>query len=247
MSYDPNNKPVISNEGVNYFYYASKDNFGNTQATVSRIIKIDKTNPVVNAGGNQNESMIFTQTAVVSDLGSGIDNATYQWSEISGPGTITFGSVNALSTNISANVDGTYVIKFAVSDKMGNSSSDNFTLSWYSPRRISSGGFYLPIAKKPIVSTTVIYKFNRDLKVGMNGEDVKQLQIFLNKNGFPTALTGPGSLGHETTSFGALTKKALIKFQEANAKIILKTQKLRHGTGLFYTITRALVNKMLSM
>lgn len=43
--------------------------------------------------------------------------------------------------------------------------------------------------------------------------EVKGLQMFLNSHGFPVAATGPGSLGNETTKFGALTRRALCKFQ----------------------------------
>ena len=38
----------------------------------------------------------------------------------------------------------------------------------------------------------------RILKQGMSGNDVKDLQIFLNQNGFVLSLSGPGSLGNET-------------------------------------------------
>ncbi len=58
--------------------------------------------------------------------------------------------------------------------------------------------------------------FTRDLKTGMIGEDVKELQKYLNKNGFVLANSGPGSKGNETTTFGALTREALKKFQRTN-------------------------------
>ncbi|MDO8261324.1 MAG: peptidoglycan-binding domain-containing protein, partial [Candidatus Magasanikbacteria bacterium] len=55
--------------------------------------------------------------------------------------------------------------------------------------------------------------FSRNLKLGMQGEDVRELQKFLNANGFTLADQGFGSRGQETDYFGFLTKKALIKFQ----------------------------------
>ncbi len=58
--------------------------------------------------------------------------------------------------------------------------------------------------------------FSRNLKVGMIGEDVRALQVFLNTHGFEVATTGAGSLGNETTMFGNATKEALIKFQIKN-------------------------------
>ena len=75
--------------------------------------------------------------------------------------------------------------------------------------------------------------FSRNLTLGMTGSDVMQLQIFLNNNGFPLALTGVGSKGKETTFFGPLTQTALIKFQEANSSKILGPLNLKKGTGFF--------------
>lgn len=66
------------------------------------------------------------------------------------------------------------------------------------------------------VSSTTVDKFKRDLKYGMRGDDVKDLQKYLNDNKFFVALFGPGSSQNETTFFGNATKKALIKFQTAN-------------------------------
>ncbi len=75
--------------------------------------------------------------------------------------------------------------------------------------------------KCPIITTTTIpittnTIFTRTLKQGMQGDDVKALQVYLNTHGYPIALYNLGSLGKETTSFGSLTKKAVIKFQTAN-------------------------------
>ncbi len=44
----------------------------------------------------------------------------------------------------------------------------------------------------------------------------KELQKFLNANGFPVSLTGVGSKGRETDTFGPLTRAALMKFQNTH-------------------------------
>lgn len=77
--------------------------------------------------------------------------------------------------------------------------------------------------------------FSRNLEVGMTGEDVKALQVYLNSNGYTVAASGPGSAGNETTKFGGATKAALIKFQKAKG--------ITPAAGYFGPKTRALINK----
>jgi hypothetical protein len=54
----------------------------------------------------------------------------------------------------------------------------------------------------------------RDLTVGSEGEDVRELQRFLNNNSMTVVEFGAGSPGKESTYFGEKTKKALLKFQQ---------------------------------
>jgi peptidoglycan hydrolase-like protein with peptidoglycan-binding domain len=95
----------------------------------------------------------------------------------------------------------------------------------------------------PQISQTPKYIFNKNLKQGSTGEDVRQLQIFLNKKGFTVSSSGAGSLGNETSYFGAKTFQAVKKYQEAYKAEILTPLGLRSGTGFFYVSTRAHVNK----
>jgi hypothetical protein len=69
----------------------------------------------------------------------------------------------------------------------------------------------------PVTTTVVstpVPSFTRTISQGSTGTEVEALQTFLNTHGFPIAASGPGSLGQETTSFGALTKVALEEFQK---------------------------------
>lgn len=94
---------------------------------VNHIIRVvDGNPPSVDAGTDKVVNALFTQDATASDAGSGI--ATYSWTQISGPGTVTFVSPNAEDTDMSADTDGTYVVRLTVTDNVGNSAYDEFTL-----------------------------------------------------------------------------------------------------------------------
>jgi hypothetical protein len=73
--------------------------------------------------------------------------------------------------------------------------------------------------------------FTRDLELGMEGEDVRLLQVFLNGSGFLIAQSGVGSPGAETNYFGSLTQKALARYQAA--------QNILPSAGYFGPKTRA--------
>ena len=72
--------------------------------------------------------------------------------------------------------------------------------------------------------------FTRNLYFGINGNDVLCLQKYLNAAGFTIASTGPGSSGNETSSYGGLTKKAVIKWQTAKG--------ISPASGYFGAISR---------
>ena len=80
-------------------------------------------------------------------------------------------------------------------------------------------------------STTPI--FSRDLTLGSQGDDVRLLQLYLNNHGYQISKTGAGSSGHETTLFGYLTQKALVKFQKVNS--------IKPAIGYFGPLTRQVI------
>src|SRR3989344_4341046 len=88
------------------------------------------------------------------------------------------------------------------------------------------------------------YTFTRSLSQGATGEDVRQLQIALNNLGHTVSASGAGSLGNESTYFGALTKAAVVKFQNANASEVLAPVGLTAGTGYFGPSSRAKMNSL---
>ncbi|MFA6423509.1 MAG: Ig-like domain-containing protein [Patescibacteria group bacterium] len=103
------------------------DTAGNTitaAPTSGADFTVDNTAPIVNAGADKTTNTQFTQDATVTGA------STYQWSKISGTGTITFGSETAEDSTISADTDTTYVIRLTATDAAGNSASDEMTLVW---------------------------------------------------------------------------------------------------------------------
>lgn len=77
------------------------------------------------------------------------------------------------------------------------------------------------------------FTFTRDLEVGMSGEDVRELQKFLNTHGSAIAPSDAGSPGNETDYFGSLTRAALARYQASVG--------ITPAVGYFGPITRAAI------
>lgn len=82
------------------------------------------------------------------------------------------------------------------------------------------------------------YTFTRDLTVGATGDDVKELQKFLNSHGFVVSESGAGSPGNESSYFGEKTRAALAKWQAAEG--------ISPTAGYFGPKSRAAVNALAS-
>ena len=91
----------------------------------------------------------------------------------------------------------------------------------------------------PVLSLASPESFSRTLRVGMRGNDVREMQKVLNVDvQTRVAETGAGSPGNETDYFGPATKRALVKFQEKYRSEVLAPFGLVRGTGVFGEKTR---------
>src|SRR3990167_2541255 len=86
-------------------------------------------------------------------------------------------------------------------------------------------------------SSSTGYTFNTNLTIGSTGADVMNLQKVLNMSAdTQVASSGVGSPGNETSYFGALTRAAVIKFQNKYG--------ITPAVGYVGPITRAKLNSM---
>jgi len=87
------------------------------------------------------------------------------------------------------------------------------------------------------VPTSTSNTLTTNLIFGMVHPQVQTLQIILNRLGFVISSNGPGSLGNETTKFGALTRVAVRSFQCAQ-NIICSGDEYTTAYGLVGPRTR---------
>lgn len=92
------------------------------------------------------------------------------------------------------------------------------------------------------------FAFKKDLQLGDTDPDVKELQKILNSDPDTIVATEDvGSRGKETTYFGALTKAAVIKFQNKYKDVILTPAGLTTGNGLVNKLTRTRLNLLIGV
>ena len=76
--------------------------------------------PTVNAGPDRTvtlpNAVLLTGSATDDGLPNPPAAMTYNWSMASGPGTVTLGAPNALSTSASFSASGSYVLRLTASD-----------------------------------------------------------------------------------------------------------------------------------
>lgn len=90
------------------------------------------------------------------------------------------------------------------------------------------------------------FYFKTSMELGDKSQDVKRLQELLNRDPQTrVSKAGPGSPGNETDFFGALTQKAVIRFQEKYQQEVLDPWGFSSGTGIVGATTRKKLNELL--
>ena len=98
---------------------------GNGVPSVARIVRLVASTggnqaPVVNAGADQTITLPSTASLTGTATDDGQPNPpgtlTRTWSQVSGPGTVSFGDANAISTSAAFSMSGAYVLRLTVSD-----------------------------------------------------------------------------------------------------------------------------------
>lgn len=108
--------------------------------------------------------------------------------------------------------------------------------------------FFISANQNILAETTIPnnFRFERTLRFGAQGEDVRHLQILLNRDG-ETRINAPGLIGGagaETGYFGLATKNAIGKFQLKYASEVLAPAGLSKSTGIVGPLTRNKLNRL---
>ncbi len=100
------------------------DTAGNTTYGKSQVIVRDTMAPTINVGLD-----VIARSSYNLDASS-TDGTIFLWSKISGPGIITFSDGSAEDTSVSADADGSYVLRLTVTDVAGNTAFDELNFEW---------------------------------------------------------------------------------------------------------------------
>jgi hypothetical protein len=147
--------------GTYVFQLTVTDNFGATGvATVTITVNAATVlAPVANAGTDT--TIAFPADSVVLDGGGSTDPAgealTYQWSQVSGPGTATLGSSGSVATTAGPLQAGLYVFQLKVTNTSGLSATSTVQVRVINNERIAdSGNAQVMVYPNPVASTLTV-------------------------------------------------------------------------------------------
>lgn len=210
-SHSPNTSATFAAPGVYVLRLTATDSVFSTSDDVTISSSQFNQAPLVNAGPDQLITLPacapLTGTATDDGLPTG-STLTYRWIKVSGPGTITFTDVSALSTGACFSVGGVYVLRLTASDS-GLAASDTIAITVNNAPHITSQPVttYQPptTASSAIVLNATVRDFNDthpDFEKGISGLVTGLVQSQLGADGKPV-FVGPNGRGaiSSTASF----------------------------------------------
>jgi len=227
-------------DGSHDLVAVARDAAGNYATSTAVTVTVDNTAPVitdVSSGTPTQIEAIITWTTGETSTSTVEYGLTSSYTATSTDDSyVTSHSITL--TSLTAGT--TYHYRVSSSDAVGNisySSDQTFTTEATPVTQGKTYGSYARSRVTPTPYTIPVLTsqtFKQDLFLGVVNPDVKALQKYLNLHGFPVSSTGAGSPGHETETFGSLTRSALAKFQYING--------IKPAVGYFGPLTRKFVD-----
>ena len=179
-------------------------------AVMSHTIIVDRTAPVITLTGSASVTLdagdTYTEEGATADTGE----------------TVT------VTGTVDTDTPGDYTITYTATDAAGNTGTASRTVivagltGSFAGRPGEKHPGPPPLAPVMKISEAEVFEFESrpedsfsHLSLGSAGEDVRQLQIFLNQNGYLVSETGYGSPGNETDYFGEKTLRAYTAYQKS--------------------------------
>lgn len=142
------------NNGPKTVYIGIQDYLGNAAATV-----LDLTWDTVSPEISFSTAQELEVNAPAVQTGTFLDNIavhSYLWEKEEGPGEVTFSDATITSPTVSADTDGTYILKLTIADQAGNTAISSVPFKWDttdpdSMTSINTSGYYSTI-KRPNIS-----------------------------------------------------------------------------------------------
>lgn len=116
--------------GASVFRLTVTDFYGLTSSDNMTITTANQAPPTVSAGADRTLQLPTTQLTLTGTASSTGSIASRQWSQVNGPGTITFGTPTANSTTATfPTTPGLYTVVFSATDNLSTTSTDTATIN----------------------------------------------------------------------------------------------------------------------
>ncbi len=247
--------------GTYYYSIFAQDTTGNysTAAHVSTTVVSNDTTPphlTLTSSSNSTVNSIFSVTLSADEgiIGFSLTDISLTNATASNLVTLSSSSYTFDVTPLANGPLSLYIDSGTITDTSGNPNDPSNTLSRTvlfeadEPNHATSGSTGLVTNPSAITPATITHTpvvnplpptffFTHVLTITNVNSEVKNLQIFLNANGYTVTTVGNGSPGHEINTFGPATRAAVAKFQ--------KDHNILPSVGYFGPITKAYMNAML--